>query len=71
MPRISTFIPVGLAGLLLVNPLRAQEEAKENSDPTMAELSGTAGRIDGKTPVERAAALVRNTDSHRVIPCRP
>jgi hypothetical protein len=59
MSRIITFILLGLAGFLFVNPLLAQEEAKESSEPSIAELGGTSGRLDGKTPAERAAALVR------------
>lgn len=59
MPRIATFIPICLIGWLFVNPLLAQEEVKEDSAPPLAELGGTNGRIDGKNPAERAAALVR------------
>ncbi len=58
-PRINIFIPLCLVGLLAIHSLRAQEEAREDSEPPVTQLAGTPGRIDGKTPAERAAALVR------------
>jgi hypothetical protein len=45
--------------MLLAQALRAQEQTKKDSEPPVAQLGGTPGHIDGKTPAERAAALVR------------
>lgn len=58
-PRFNIFIPLCVVGLLVVHTLRAQEEVKEDADGPDARLAGSHGRLDGKTPAERAAALVR------------
>jgi hypothetical protein len=64
-PRVPILLPSCLAVLLSV-PLavaRAQESAAEDTGPRMAQPAIEGGRIDGRTPAERAAALVRHTAS--------
>ena len=58
-PRLNIFIPLCLVGFLAIHTLRAQEEVKDDSDGQVAQLAALHGRLDGKTPAERAAALVR------------
>ena len=58
-PRLNIFIPLSLVGFLAIHSLRAQEEVKEDSDGQVAQPAALHGRLDGKSPAERAAALVR------------
>lgn len=51
-----------LVSLLLASPVvRAKEQEKANSVTRVAVPEASSSRIDGKTPAERAAALVRYT----------
>lgn len=60
--RTKSPISFGLVGLLLASPVvRAKEQEKASSVTQVAVPEAVGGRIDGKTPAERAAALVRYT----------
>lgn len=60
--RSKIFIPLCLAGWLLslLSPWAgAQEDRRPDSGPPVVQPMAGGGRIDGRTPAERAAALVR------------
>jgi len=57
--RNTSFVPLCLAGWLLLPWANAQEAGKVDSALPVELPGGSGGRIDGKTPAERAAALVR------------